>query len=163
MCYSWPPVCVYVCMSRENDCGQLARPLSDTRRTLSVGFGRQGEIHTSQLQRRETWAQRNSGEPVILYLRTERTGCTPTTTHKHSNKEDQIQGSTHRKSCTEHLCSRLTFTVNLNSSSRENVGTHSYMTRRFKKNKKIHWNWKSHGLFIEHIWQSLVMTETKSL
>lgn len=41
MCYSdrrlvW---CVCVCVSLENDCGQLAGPLSDTLRTLSLGSG----------------------------------------------------------------------------------------------------------------------------
>lgn len=39
MCYSDRQ---RVCVSRENDCGQLAGPLSDTLRTLSLG-GRQCE------------------------------------------------------------------------------------------------------------------------
>lgn len=97
-----PPACA--CMSNENDCGQLARgALSDTLRTLSVGGG-QCERCVRCPGRSTTWAQRNSGEPVILYLRTEGDRLNAgNNTHKHSNKEDQMERSMHRSGNSVHL------------------------------------------------------------
>lgn len=77
-----PPacVCVYVCVKWE---WLWTAGRASIWYTKNIITGRRAvwEIHTSQSQHAETWAQRKSGEPVILYLRTERTSCTPGTTH----------------------------------------------------------------------------------
>lgn len=106
-------------VSRESDSGQLAEPQSDTLRTLSVGGGRQRqryvwEMHPSQSQPEETSAQSKSGEPVTLYLRTEGGGglYAGNNTPKHSNKEDQMQRSMHRRSRGVHSGKGLTFHIN---------------------------------------------------
>lgn len=81
----WPPACVHmhvcVCQGRMTVDSWLGFSIWYTKNIIAR-WRAVCEIHTSRSQRGEAWAQRNTWDPVILYLRNGGgTGCTTGTTH----------------------------------------------------------------------------------